>query len=182
MDECQVRPYRNDCAMFHLPQQHHSHRQTAHTCAEHEYLRGLSRYVHMVECAVWTTQATTAQCSTCHNNTTAPGKPATHIASTNTCDDCHVTSNWANVSFDHSKRHRRLFKLSQWNDGDGQAARPTFRAQIPARTAMSHPHGRMCALTIRRQRRNVRPAITERRQPAKLQPISLPAMSAMTAM
>jgi hypothetical protein len=39
----------------------------------------------------------TASCSTCHNGSIAPGKSPTHISSTNTCDDCHRTTNWVPV-------------------------------------------------------------------------------------
>ena len=33
-------------------------------------------------------------CSSCHNNTTAAGKPATHIATTSECSMCHSTIAW----------------------------------------------------------------------------------------
>ena len=46
--------------------------------------------------------ATTAACSTCHNGTTATGKPGNHIQSTNTCDDCHTTNAWVPANMDHS--------------------------------------------------------------------------------
>jgi hypothetical protein len=44
----------------------------------------------------------TGSCVSCHNGTTAPGKPGNHIATSNTCDDCHVTTNWSSVRFDHN--------------------------------------------------------------------------------
>lgn len=30
------------------------------------------------------------------------GKSAGHVSSSNTCDDCHVTTSWSSVRFDHS--------------------------------------------------------------------------------
>jgi len=35
------------------------------------------------------------------NGTTAPGKPAGHIASTSSCDDCHTAASWSPASVDH---------------------------------------------------------------------------------
>jgi hypothetical protein len=46
--------------------------------------------------------AVTAACSTCHNGTTATGKPATHIQTSAPCDDCHSTLAWIPASFDHA--------------------------------------------------------------------------------
>jgi len=40
-------------------------------------------------------------CFSCHNGTTATGKTAGHIASDNTCDDCHTTTAWLPAVFDH---------------------------------------------------------------------------------
>jgi hypothetical protein len=37
-------------------------------------------------------------CSTCHNGTTALGKPALHVPTTATCDTCHTQSNTANYT------------------------------------------------------------------------------------
>ena len=44
----------------------------------------------------------TGTCYSCHNGTSAPGKTNTHLATSNTCDDCHVTTSWTNVRFDHA--------------------------------------------------------------------------------
>jgi hypothetical protein len=33
-------------------------------------------------------------CATCHNGSTATGKPASHFATTRTCDACHNTTRW----------------------------------------------------------------------------------------
>ena len=43
-----------------------------------------------------------AKCASCHNGTTATGKPVNHIATNNVCEDCHVTANWTTIHFDHS--------------------------------------------------------------------------------
>ena len=45
----------------------------------------------------------TGTCASCHNGTTATGKPAGHIASTNLCEDCHVTTAWTTVHVDHTQ-------------------------------------------------------------------------------
>ena len=47
---------------------------------------------------------TPGNCDGCHNGSIAPGKSATHIVSSNTCDDCHSTSAsaWSSVvQMDH---------------------------------------------------------------------------------
>jgi len=41
---------------------------------------------------------TTGTCSTCHNGSTAPGKPAGHIATTASCDVCHTKTNTGNYT------------------------------------------------------------------------------------
>jgi hypothetical protein len=41
-------------------------------------------------------------CSSCHNGTIAAGKDVDHIASGNTCDDCHTTNAWLPAVFDHA--------------------------------------------------------------------------------
>lgn len=44
----------------------------------------------------------TTSCYTCHNGSIAPGKPANHIQSLNTCESCHrSTANWGSVSVEH---------------------------------------------------------------------------------
>jgi predicted CXXCH cytochrome family protein len=40
-------------------------------------------------------------CATCHNGSSASGKPANHLPSGNTCDDCHSTNTWTTAVFDH---------------------------------------------------------------------------------
>jgi len=41
-------------------------------------------------------------CIICHNGVQALGKPANHIATSLECGDCHLTSTWANATFDHT--------------------------------------------------------------------------------
>lgn len=39
-----------------------------------------------------------AMCVDCHNNVIQEGKPDDHIPSSDTCENCHVTSDWENVA------------------------------------------------------------------------------------
>lgn len=41
-------------------------------------------------------------CSSCHNNSVAIGKPATHVATSAECSSCHRTTAWLPASVDHS--------------------------------------------------------------------------------
>jgi hypothetical protein len=41
-------------------------------------------------------------CSTCHNGTSARGKPATHVLTTASCDSCHRTTAWIPATFSHT--------------------------------------------------------------------------------
>jgi hypothetical protein len=42
-------------------------------------------------------------CASCHNGTTAKGKPTNHLPTTQSCDACHrSTTNWGSVSFTHT--------------------------------------------------------------------------------
>jgi hypothetical protein len=43
----------------------------------------------------------TSNCFSCHNGVLATGKPANHIASNNTCQNCHTTLAWLPARFDH---------------------------------------------------------------------------------
>jgi len=43
----------------------------------------------------------THNCANCHNGILAQGKGAAHIASNNTCENCHTTSAWLPARFDH---------------------------------------------------------------------------------
>jgi hypothetical protein len=39
----------------------------------------------------------------CHNGTRVPGKNATHVTTTDSCDSCHVTTAWLTVRMDHTQ-------------------------------------------------------------------------------
>jgi nitrate/TMAO reductase-like tetraheme cytochrome c subunit len=43
----------------------------------------------------------TSNCASCHNGVLAAGKTPTHIASNNTCQNCHTTIAWLPARFDH---------------------------------------------------------------------------------
>lgn len=45
---------------------------------------------------------TLGTCVQCHNGTVQPGKPASHVVSSEQCDSCHNTINWEMARFDHS--------------------------------------------------------------------------------
>jgi hypothetical protein len=45
---------------------------------------------------------TVGSCNTCHNGTTATGKPANHLPTTQSCDTCHRTTAWIPATFRHS--------------------------------------------------------------------------------
>ncbi len=42
-----------------------------------------------------------SNCVSCHNGVLAQGKGPTHIASNNTCENCHTTAAWLPARFDH---------------------------------------------------------------------------------
>jgi hypothetical protein len=44
----------------------------------------------------------TGNCVSCHNGTMALGKPANHLPTSNTCEDCHTTISFSGARFDHS--------------------------------------------------------------------------------
>jgi hypothetical protein len=45
----------------------------------------------------------TGNCFSCHNGSTATGKPQNHVPSPNTCESCHNTMSWAVAGgFDHT--------------------------------------------------------------------------------
>ena len=41
-------------------------------------------------------------CATCHNGTTAKGKPTNHLPTTASCDTCHRTTAWIPATFSHT--------------------------------------------------------------------------------
>jgi hypothetical protein len=57
---------------------------------------------------VWTTvhvdhTQVTGTCSSCHNGTTADGKPANHVPTASECGTCHSTLAWTPATFDHAQ-------------------------------------------------------------------------------
>jgi succinate dehydrogenase/fumarate reductase cytochrome b subunit len=48
------------------------------------------------------TGVTPGSCATCHNGSSAKGKPATHIVTTASCDTCHRTTAWIPATFSHT--------------------------------------------------------------------------------
>ncbi|MFZ2753740.1 MAG: cytochrome c3 family protein, partial [Lysobacteraceae bacterium] len=45
---------------------------------------------------------TAGSCATCHNGSTATGKPSNHLPTTQSCDACHRTTAWLPATFSHS--------------------------------------------------------------------------------
>ncbi len=87
-------------APFHVPtvQQCDTCHNASHTAAGYATFYGAT-YTH--------TGTTAGVCGTCHNGTTALGKPASHIPATgNNCDSCHTTAlatlSWLGATFVHS--------------------------------------------------------------------------------
>jgi len=52
------------------------------------------------------TGVTPGACASCHNGTTATGKPATHFVTTRSCDVCHKPTGWTPVM---AYRHQSPF-------------------------------------------------------------------------
>jgi hypothetical protein len=46
--------------------------------------------------------AVTGACATCHNGSTATGKPGSHISTSSGCESCHNSNSWSSVRFDHN--------------------------------------------------------------------------------
>jgi hypothetical protein len=53
-----------------------------------------ARYSHV--------SVTPGTCFTCHNGSTAAGKPANHVMTTSSCDTCHRTLAWVPAGFNHA--------------------------------------------------------------------------------
>ena len=61
-------------------------------------------------------------CNTCHNGIIATGKHATHIASGDTCDDCHTTVAWVPANFDHVNITGNCFSCHNGIEATGKSA------------------------------------------------------------
>ena len=82
----------------------------------------------------------TGNCFSCHNGSTATGKPPNHVPSPNTCENCHNTMSWTDDRRLRSHgHHRKLRELPQRQHGDGQVAQP-LRHQRRLR-GVPHPGG-----------------------------------------
>jgi hypothetical protein len=77
----------------------------------------------------------TGSCSSCHNGSTATGKPPTHIASTTTCDDCHLTTSWTSVRVDHNAV---TGSCSSCHNGSAATGKPAFHITTTAQCSDCH--------------------------------------------
>ncbi len=67
---------------------------------------------------------TLGTCSSCHNNVTASGKPAGHVATTSECDLCHSTSAWQpTITPDHTAFSGNCFTCHNGTTASGKSAR-----------------------------------------------------------
>ena len=120
-----------------LPQRHDRHRQAGHPHPDHG---NACDDCHVT--ANWTPAhfdhaGVTGTCASCHNGTTATGKPANHVATTADCDDCHTTLDVGPQRFDHADVSRHLRQLPQRLDRDRQAGQP-FRHHAELRRMPQH--------------------------------------------
>jgi hypothetical protein len=75
-------------------------------------------------------------CFSCHNGTTAKGKHAQHIPSTNSCGDCHQTSAWLPARFDHTN----VVKGTCATCHDGQKATGKTPTHLPTTQSCDSCH------------------------------------------
>jgi len=61
-------------------------------------------------------------CSSCHDNTTATGKPANHIQTNDECDVCHSTDAWLPAGVDHSGFVNNCIDCHNGTDASGKTA------------------------------------------------------------
>ena len=120
-----VRPCQ--CHAGHLrpvPQRHQGHRQdaqhirTTNTCEACHSTTAWSPAMRVDHTDVHGT------CASCHNGTTATGKPPTHIPTTLDCDDCHTDRLDAGALRPHRRHAGHLRDLPQRHAGDRQAGDP----------------------------------------------------------
>ena len=78
--------------------------------------------------------AWSANCVSCHNGVLAEGKGPTHIASNNTCENCHTTLAWMPAHFDHQGVTASCVSCHNGVDRSGKPARhmQTIRIAAPA--------------------------------------------------
>ena len=87
--------------MCWLPQRRRRDRKEYRPHGDDQRLRGLPHDSYVRAGCARRSFASGRHCASCHNGTTAPGKRAGHIATSNTCENCHTTSAWTPANFDH---------------------------------------------------------------------------------
>ena len=76
----------------------------------------------------------TGTCVSCHDGTTATGKPANHIPSDSACGTCHATTAWKPARFTHDGLTATCVSCHDGVRETGKSARTSSRA-TPARPA-----------------------------------------------
>jgi len=61
-------------------------------------------------------------CSSCHDNTTATGKPANHLITTDECDSCHSVNAWLPAAVDHSGFSNNCIDCHNGTTASGKSA------------------------------------------------------------
>jgi hypothetical protein len=77
----------------------------------------------------------TGNCFSCHNGVLATGKAASHIASNNTCQNCHTTMAWLPARFDHQGV---TAMCSSCHNGVVASGKPTRHVQTTQDCAACH--------------------------------------------
>ena len=93
---------RHTATVQRLPQRSYRRGKTAKSCPLKQSMRRLPSIIKLDQCAFRSRERFKVMCVLSQWYVGARKKPPAHIASPNACDDCHVTSNWTNVRFDHS--------------------------------------------------------------------------------
>ena len=124
LDDGQVRSRGRDRHLRQLPQRHDGDRQADESHPDEQCLRGLPRHARSGRSSHFDHAGVTGTCASCHNGTTATGKPTNHIPTSNVCEDCHVTHGLDDRTVRPRARHRHLRELPQRHDGDRQADQP----------------------------------------------------------
>jgi RNase P subunit RPR2 len=64
----------------------------------------------------------TASCFSCHNGSTATGKGAQHVQSSNACENCHSPGSWQNAHFNHVNVTASCFSCHNGSTATGKGA------------------------------------------------------------
>lgn len=121
-----LRSRRNHGKLQQLPEWRDRRRKTRRPPARLESLRGL-----LLSRCSWANlqfdhSAVSGNCSSCHNGSSATGKPSGHIQSSNSCDRSHSPGAWGNVDFDHSAVSGSCFTCQ---NGVTQEGKPSYHIQ-----------------------------------------------------